>query len=71
VLTAIISSSIGVMLLILVVGCFVVAPVAGPPLPAPPASAASLPLASMAMLFAVVPALRAVLTVYDGWYSPI
>jgi APA family basic amino acid/polyamine antiporter len=25
----------------------------------------------MAMLFAVVPALRAVLTAYDGWYSPI
>ena len=71
VLTAIISTSIGVMLLTLVIGCFIVAPAGGPVLAPPPASAASLPLASMAMLFALVPALRAVLTAYDGWYSPI
>jgi len=34
-------------------------------------TAASLPPLSMAMFFAVVPALRAVLTAYDGWYQPI
>src|SRR5258706_6547557 len=31
----------------------------------------SLPPLSMAMFFALVPALRAVLTAYDGWYQPI
>jgi APA family basic amino acid/polyamine antiporter len=34
-------------------------------------SAASLPMASVAIVFAMVPALRAVLTAYDGWYAPI
>src|SRR6267143_6050261 len=59
------------MLLILVAGCFLVAPVAASgasPLATP---AASLPFMSMAMLAAVVSALRAVLLTFDGWYSPI
>ena len=34
-------------------------------------TAASLPLMSMAMVLAVVTALRAVLVTYDGWYSPV
>jgi APA family basic amino acid/polyamine antiporter len=70
-LTAIISSAIGLMLIILVIGCLLAAPM--PVSTALPLAktAASLPPLSMAMFFAVVPALRAVLTAYDGWYQPI
>jgi hypothetical protein len=70
-LTAIISTAIGVMLMILIVGCLLVSPAPafmGPPLAN---AAASLPPMSMAMVFAMVPALRAVLTAYDGWYQKI
>lgn len=70
-LTAIISTAIGILLMILVVGCFLVSPaaaIAGPPLAK---TAHSLPWMSLAMLFAMVPALRAILTAYDGWYTPI
>jgi basic amino acid/polyamine antiporter, APA family len=70
-LTGLISVSVGVMLLILVVGCFLVAPVAASSAPPPATTAASLPFMSMAMLAAVVSALRAVLLTFDGWYSPI
>jgi APA family basic amino acid/polyamine antiporter len=70
-LTSLISVSIGLMLLTVVVGCFVVTPVAASNALPVAGSAASLPLLSMAMLAAVVPALRAVLLSYDGWYAPI
>lgn len=69
--TRIISLSVGVMMLVLVVACFIGAPSpvsADPPLAA---SAMSLPLLSLGMLAAVVTALRAVFLTYDGWYSPI
>lgn len=69
-LTAIISTAIGLMLMVLVVGCFIVAPAAGPAAPLA-TTAATLPLMSIAMLFALVTAFRAVLTAYDGWYAPI
>ena len=69
-LTRIISVAIGLMMLILIVGCFLVPPVASPGAPMP-LTAASLPLMSMSMVLAVVTALRAVLVTYDGWYSPI
>ena len=70
-LTAIISTAIGLMLMILVIGCLLASPI--PTSAAPPLAkaAASLPLMSIAMVFALVPALRAVLTAYDGWYQPI
>lgn len=68
--TASISAAIGLLLLILVVGCFLAAPAASTVAPAA-SSAASPPLMSMAMLAAAVPALRSILTAYDGWYSPI
>jgi APA family basic amino acid/polyamine antiporter len=67
--TRFISVTIGLMMLILIVACFLA--------PAAPAgakiamSAAELPLFSVAMVAAVVTALRAVLVTYDGWYSPI
>jgi len=71
-LTTIISATIGLMLMILIVGCFLASPVHGvaavPPLAT---TAGSLPLMSMGMLLAVVPALRGILTSYDGWYAPI
>jgi APA family basic amino acid/polyamine antiporter len=70
-LTATISAAIGLMLTILVVACFLATPVAGS-VPTPlKTGAASLPFMSVAMLLAFVPALRAVLTAYDGWYAPI
>ena len=69
-ITSIISMAIGLMLLILVVGCFLSAPAAGRR-DAHIDSAASQPWMSIAMLFAAVPALRSVLLAYDGWYSPI
>lgn len=70
-LTAVISVSIGLMLMILVVGCFLVAPAAGSAVAPLAGTAASAPWLSMAMLFAAVPALRAILTAFDGWYAPI
>jgi APA family basic amino acid/polyamine antiporter len=68
-LTSLISVAIALLLMILVVASLLVAPAAAaPPLPF---SAASLPWTSLAMLFAIVQALRAILTAFDGWYSPI
>lgn len=70
-LTATISVAIALMLMILLVGCFIATPIAGPAAAPLATAAASLPLTSTAMVFAFVPALRAVLTAYDGWYAPI
>jgi APA family basic amino acid/polyamine antiporter len=70
-LTRIISLAVGIMLLVIVVGCFLSPSVAASTLPPPATSAAALPLLSMGMLAAVVTALRAVFLTYDGWYSPI
>src|SRR5678815_2285170 len=70
-LTAIISTAIGLMLLILVVGCFLSAPAGGTISTPLASSSTALSSMSMAMVFAVVPALRAVLAAYDGWYAPI
>jgi basic amino acid/polyamine antiporter, APA family len=69
-ITRFISCAIGLMMLIVVVGCWWV-PATSPTGAPPPASAASLPLASMAMASALVTAFRAVLLTYDGWYAPI
>jgi APA family basic amino acid/polyamine antiporter len=69
--TATISVAGGVTLMILIAGCFLATPVSGSAATSLPTSAANLPLVSVAMIFAMVPALRAVLTAYDGWYAPI
>ena len=69
-LTRLISLSVGLMLMVLVVGCFVSAP-APASATVLPGSAMSLPLLSLGMVAAVVSALRAVFLTYDGWYSPI
>jgi APA family basic amino acid/polyamine antiporter len=70
-LTRAISLSVGLMLMVLVAGCFLTAPVGASAAPPLAASAASLPLMSFGMLTALVTALRAVFLTYDGWYSPI
>lgn len=69
--TKTISVTVALALLIIVGGCFLTEPVALSTAAAPLNTAASLPPLSLAMIFAVVPALRAVLTAYDGWYQPI
>jgi APA family basic amino acid/polyamine antiporter len=71
VFTTAISVAGGMTLMILIAGCFVATPVSGSAAASLATSAASLPIASIAMVFAMVPALRAVLTAYDGWYAPI
>jgi APA family basic amino acid/polyamine antiporter len=70
-LTNLISLTVGLMLLVLVVGCYLSPTVGASTAPPSIASAASLPLMSFAMLAAVVTALRSVFVTYDGWYSPI
>jgi APA family basic amino acid/polyamine antiporter len=64
-LTRIISVTVGLMLLAVVVGCFLV--------PSAPAAAAapSGPVTTVGMFGAAVAALRSVFVAYDGWYSPI
>ncbi len=70
-MTRIISLTVGLMMLVLVIACFIAAPVAASTAPPPASSAISLPLLSFGMLTAVVTALRNVFVTYDGWYSPI
>jgi len=70
-LTRIISLTVGLMFMVLVVGCFLASPAAASSAPPPAMSAVSLPLVSLGMLAVVVTALRAVFLAYDGWYSPI
>jgi APA family basic amino acid/polyamine antiporter len=69
--TRIISAAIGLMLMILVVGCFLIEPIAVSSLAPLAKTAASLPLNSTAMLMSVVTAFRAILLSYGGWYAPI
>jgi APA family basic amino acid/polyamine antiporter len=71
VVTATVCVAVGIMLLGVVVSCFLVAPLPASQAAAPAASAAGLPLYSLAMVAVVVTALRAVLVTFDGWYSPI
>ena len=66
-----ISVSVGLMLLMVVVGCFIASPAPALTAAAPANSAASLPLMSMAMVAVIVTALRSVLLTFDGWYGPI
>jgi len=57
--------------MILVVGCFIATPITGSAATRLVATAAAVPVTWTATVFAFVPALRAVLTAYDGWYAPI
>ncbi|MBV8495870.1 MAG: APC family permease [Gammaproteobacteria bacterium] len=70
-LTKGISTLIALLLIAVVVACFVAAPAAKAATAPLPNSAATLPWISGAMILAVVPALRSILTAFDGWYGPI
>src|SRR5580693_3368539 len=63
-MTATISVAIGLMLMILVVGCFIATPITGSAATRLVATAAAVPVTWTATVFAFVPALRAVLTAY-------
>jgi basic amino acid/polyamine antiporter, APA family len=69
--TEIISVIIALLLLTVVAGCLLAAPARGPVVAPLPHTAATLPWMSVASVFAAVTALRAILTAFDGWYSPI
>jgi APA family basic amino acid/polyamine antiporter len=64
-LTRLISLMVGLMLMVVVVGCFLVP--AAPSLAATPLSS----LTTLGVFGAAVAALRSVFVAYDGWYSPI
>jgi len=68
--TSIASATIGMLLLALIIRCFLVAPA---PQSAGAGDAAGSPalLLSAGGLLALVPAIRALVTAYDGWYAPL
>jgi basic amino acid/polyamine antiporter, APA family len=68
--TSVISATIGILLLVLIVGCFLVAPTAQSHAAAVVAGSPGHTIATGSLLM-LVPAIRAVLTAYDGWYAPI
>ena len=67
--TSAVSATIGVLLFVLIVGCFLTPATH----PAGAGGTAGNPgsLFSAGALLALVPAIRALLTAYDGWYAPI
>jgi basic amino acid/polyamine antiporter, APA family len=67
-ITSVASATIGVLLLVLIVACFMAAPSTQA---TGPGEMAVRPLVSVATLLSLVPAMRALLTAYDGWYAPI
>jgi basic amino acid/polyamine antiporter, APA family len=68
-ITSVASASIGVLLIVLISACFLTAPEAAPQGVSEGGAVRS--LLSTATLLGLVPALRALLTAYDGWYAPI
>lgn len=73
VFTQVVSTAMGLQFLVLLLGCFLVPLVTHSGVTAQPAAALApvAPLLPIAMIMALVPALRALLTAYDGWYAPI
>jgi APA family basic amino acid/polyamine antiporter len=67
-ITSAASALIGILLLVLIVACFF----AAPSMPRAGAHEGAVgPILSAGTLLALVPAIRALLTAYDGWYAPI
>jgi basic amino acid/polyamine antiporter, APA family len=62
------SATIGLLLLVLIAACFIAVP---SPHSVGASSSSSGSLLTIGTLLALVPALRALLTAYDGWYAPI
>jgi basic amino acid/polyamine antiporter, APA family len=69
-ITSVVSATIGILLLVLIVVCFLVPP-ATQPLGPGGVGLSPAQVSSAATLLALVPAIRAILTAYDGWYAPI
>jgi basic amino acid/polyamine antiporter, APA family len=69
-ITSVGSATIGALLLVLIVACFLVAP-AMRPAGAGEVAASPARVLSWGALLTLVPAIRAILTAYDGWYAPI
>ena len=67
-ITSAVSATTGILMLALVIGCFVAAPATRP---VASTAGGSEHLAGLAALLALVPAVRALLTAYDGYYAPI
>ena len=67
-ITSVASATIGILLLVLVFACFFAAPSMHP---AGLADAAVRPALSAGTMLALVAAIPALLTAYDGWYAPI
>jgi APA family basic amino acid/polyamine antiporter len=67
-ITAACSVAIGISLLLVVAGCLFAAPVAHPVAAATLAAPA---VAAGSTLLMLAPAVRAIVTAYDGWYAPI
>jgi basic amino acid/polyamine antiporter, APA family len=66
--TSLASATIGLLLLVLIAACFIAVPA---PYPVGAGSSSSGSILTMGTLLGLVPALRALLTAYDGWYAPI
>jgi basic amino acid/polyamine antiporter, APA family len=69
-ITSCASALIGILLLVLVIGCFLT-PAVPRPLGADAAARGLGHAFSVGALLTLVPAIRAILTAYDGWYAPI
>jgi basic amino acid/polyamine antiporter, APA family len=69
-ITSVASATIGILLLVLIAGCFFGAAASHPAAWHAAAAGPRLFLSAGALL-ALVPAIRALLTAYDGWYAPI
>ncbi len=67
-ITSLASATIGVLLLALIAACFLAGPATHT---ASMGEGAVRPILSAATVLALAPALRALLTAYDGWYAPI
>lgn len=68
--TSVASATIGILLLLLILRCFLVLPVT-PPAGFAARAVTARHVLSVEALLALVPAIRAILTAYDGWYAPI
>jgi len=69
-ITSIASAAIGMLFIALVIGCLLTKPVMQPTGVAQVTGTAGTAW-SIAALLAIVPAMQAILTAYDGWYAPI
>jgi len=70
-ITAVASATIGVLMLALIARCFIAAPMAHPIGLGGAAVAPKAAAFGIGTVLALIPAIRALITAYDGWYAPI